>query len=263
MTFLGIVDGFFTSILIERHGIEGEVNPLAKWLFGSELAIVWLVANVSVSFFCGVILASSCLILEDGKRRFVASLFSLLITARIIVDGLYVIYYLGLGSLGPIVLAIGAVVLTASRNILAYGYVGSPLGLFGTPSSYWRDLKLTVATLRIALVKIAHERVGVQTSRSAEHFEKSNLGKKLCGRRLMLWVAAIVITPILTLSLIQFLTVISGAQSLPRWLRSLGIVTAVQGQLFLVSFILIIVMLIVLFYAFSSVFEILTETRQK
>jgi len=259
MTFLGIVDGFFTSIWIGRHGIAGEVNPLATWLFGSGLAVIWLVSNVFISFFCGVILASSCLILENGKRRFVALLSSLLVAARTVVDGFYVIYYFGLGFLGPIVFALGAVVFIASRNILVYGYVGSPFGLFDALLNYWRDLRLTVASARIVLVQLAHARVDVQTLRSTEHGGKSNLAKKLRERRLILWVAAIVITPILTLSLIQVLTVLSGAQSLPRWLRSLGIVTAVQGQLFLVSFILIIVMLMVLFYAFSSIFEILAN----
>jgi len=263
MAFLGVVDGLFTSIWIERHGIEGEVNPLARWLFGSELAIVWLLTNVSVSFFCGVILASSCLILENGKRRLVALLSSLLVAARTVVDGFYVIYYFDLGFLGPIVLALGAVVFIASRNILIYGQVRSPFGLLDKLSNYSRDLRLSVATARIFLVQLAQNRVNVQTSTSAEYVSKSNLAKKLRERRLILWIATIVIAPILTLSLIQVLTFLSGTESLPRWLRSLGIVTAIQGQLFLVSFILIIAMLIVLFYAFSSIFEILAETRQK
>jgi hypothetical protein len=263
MAFLGAIDGFFTSVWIERHGIAGEINPLAIWLFGSELTIVWLVANVFISFFCGVILASSCLILENGKRRFVALLSSSLVAARTVVDGFYVIYYFGLGFLGPIVFALGAIVFIASRNILVYGYVGSLVGVFNALSNHWRDLRLNMATARIALAQMAHERVDVQSSRSTEYIGKSNLAKKLRQRRLILWVAAIVIAPILTLSLIQLLTVLSGTQSLPRWLRSLGIVTAIQGQLFLVSLILIIAMLIVLFYAFSSIFEILAETRQK
>jgi len=263
MTFLGIIDGFFTSIWIERHGIAGEVNPLAKWLFGSELAIVWLVTNVFASFFCGVILASSCLILEEGKRRFVALLSSLLVAVRTLVDGFYAIYYFNLGFLGPIVLALGAVVFIASRNILTYGYLGSPFGLFVAPSKYLRDLRLILATARIVLVQLVQGRVDMQTLRSTEYVSNSSLAKRLRNTRLILWVATIVIAPTLTLSLIQLLTLVSGTQSLPRWLRSLGIVTAIQGQLFLVSFILIIIMLIVLFYAFSSIFEILAERRRE
>jgi len=268
MTILGIIDGFFTSIWIERRGVEGEVNPFARWLFGSELAIVWLATNVSVSFFCGVVLASSCLILVNGRRRFVALLSSLIIAARTVVDGFYIIYYFDLGFLGPIVVALGAVLFVASRNILIYGFVGRPFGLFEPLSNHWRnlnwrDLRLIVATARIALIQSARGRSEVQPLRSAEHQGKSSFAKKLRDRRIILWVAAVVITPILTLSLIQLLTFLSGAQSLPRWLRSLGIVTAIQGQLFLVSFILIIAMLIVLFYAFSSIFEILAETRRK
>lgn len=262
MTFLGIIDGFFTTIWIERHGILGEVNPLTAWLFGSELAIVWLTANMFVSFFCGVILASSCLMLEDDKKRSVALLSSLLIAARTVVDGFYAIYYFNLGFLGPIVFASGAVAFIASRNILTYGYVGSPSGLFVALSNCLRDLRLAVATARIVLVRLAKGRVEVQPLKSTENVGKSSLAK-LRDRRLIIWVAAVVVTPILTLSLIQVLTFLSGTQSLPRWLRSLGIVTAIQGQLFLVSFILIIAMLIVLFYAFSSIFEILAETRQK
>ena len=265
MAILGVIDGFFTSIWIERHGIEGEVNPLARWLFGNELAIVWLVTNGFVSFFCGVILASSCLILENGKRRFVAFLSSLLVAARTVLDGFYIIYYFDLGFLGPIVLALGVVLFFASRKILVYGFVGRPLGILDSISNWrnanWRDLRLIVATARIALTQLTEGRVEVQP-RSAEHVGNFSLAR-LRDRRLILWVAAIVIAPILTLSLLQVLTSLSGTQSLPRWLRSLGIVTAIQGQLFLVSFILIIAMLIVLFYAFSSIFEILAETRQK
>jgi len=263
MTFLGIVDSFFTSTWIGRHGIAGEANPLATWLIGSGLAVVWLASNVFISFFCGVILASSCLVLTNGKRRFVALLCSSLIAARTIVDGFYVIYYFSLGFLGLMVFALGAIVFIASRNILIYGYVGSPFGLFVALSNYWRDLRLTVVTARIALFQLAQGRVDVPTSRSTGYVSEVSLAKRLRDRRLILWVAAIVITPILTMSLIQLLGVLSGAQSLPRWLRSLGIVTAIQGQLFLVSFFLIIAMLIVLFYAFSSIFEILAETRQK
>jgi len=184
------------------------------------------------------------------------------------VDGFYVVYYFGLGFLGPFVLALGAVVFIVGRNILTYEYVGGPFGVFDSLSNYWtdlnwRDVRLTVATARIALVQLARRRVDVEALRSPQDIGKSDLAKKLRGRRLILWVAAIVITPILTLSLSQLLTVLSGAESLPRWLRSLGIVTAIQGQLFLVSFILIIAMLIVLFYAFSSIFEILARTRRK
>jgi len=263
MAFLGIVDGFFTSIWLKRHGIEGEVNPLAKWLFESELAIVWLAANVFVSFFCGVILASSCLILKNGEKRFVVLLYSLLVAVRTLVDGFYAIYYFNLGFLGPIVLALGAVVFVASRNILTYGYLGSPFGLSVAPSKYLRDLRLILATARIVVVHLTQGRVDVQTLRSTEYVSNSSLAKRLRNTRLILWVATIVIAPILTLSLIQLLTLVSGTQSLPRWLRSLGIVTAIQGQLFLVSFILIIVMLIVLFYAFSSIFEILAERRRE
>jgi len=266
MAILGVIDGFFTAIWIERHGIEGEVNPLARWLFGNELDIVWLVTNVSVSFFCGVILASSCLILKNERRRFVALLSSLLVAARTVVDGFYIIYYFDLGFLGPIVLALGAVLFFASRKILVYGFVGRPFGILDSISNWrnvnWRDLRLIVATARTDLIRLAEREVEVQPLRSAEHVGNFSLAK-LRDRRLILWVAAIVITPILTLSLIQVLTFLSGTQSLPRWLRSLGMVTAIQGQLFLVSFFLIIAMLIVLFYAFSSIFEILAETRQK
>jgi len=263
MIFLGVVDGFFTTVWIERHGIWGEINPFAIWLFGSELAVVWLATNVFVSFFCGVVLTSSCLILENGKRRLVALLSSSLVAARTILDGFYVIYYFDLSFLGPIVFALGAVIFVASRNILVYGYVGSLSDLFTALSNYSRDLKLTFATAHIALVQLAKGRVDVRPSKSAENLVKSNPAKRLRGRRLALWVAAAFITPILTLSLIQVLTTLSGAPSLPRWLRSLGIVTAIQGQLFLISFFLIIVMLIVLFYAFSSIFELLAETRRK
>jgi hypothetical protein len=59
-------------------------------------------------------------------------------------------------------------------------------------------------------------------------------------------------TPIALLLLLEALIQMTGVQSLPRWLRSIGIVTPVQGQVMLVAFAAIIITVGIMVYAVAS-----------
>jgi hypothetical protein len=78
---------------------------------------------------------------------------------------------------------------------------------------------------------------------------------KLKNKRLWSLIATIILCPFITLNLLQLLWKISKIQEAPKWLRSLGIVTQIQGILYIASFILIIIMLTVMIYSITVIFE--------
>jgi uncharacterized membrane protein len=75
--------------------------------------------------------------------------------------------------------------------------------------------------------------------------------------RVMRVVVALILIPLVTLGFLQILMSISGVENLPRWLRSLGVVTELQGRLFLVGLVAIIVMVAAMIYAVITLFEFL------
>jgi hypothetical protein len=75
-------------------------------------------------------------------------------------------------------------------------------------------------------------------------------------------VAALILVPLATLTFLQILMNISGVENLPRWLRSLGVVTELQGKLFLVGLVAIVAMILGMVYAVATLFEILGK-REK
>ena len=70
-------------------------------------------------------------------------------------------------------------------------------------------------------------------------------------------VGALVLIPLVTLGFLQVLMSISGVENLPRWLRSLGVVTELQGRLFLVGLVAIVVMIAAMIYTLITAFEFL------
>ena len=258
MTSLGVIDGVFTSFWIESHGIHEEMNPFARWLFGSELRIVWLLVNVAISFLSGVILASSCQVLEGNERRFVAWFFSLLLAVKTTLAGLHAIYYIDIEALAPAVLVLSVIVLFYSRNILLGGNI--VLDIVHVFSNLWTDV---LWTLSAACSVVASIRTDAVDLGSDARLDKPIIDRKHRGERLAFWIAVIVTAPIVALSVMEMIVHLSGAQSLPRWLRGLGIVTAVQGQLVLVSLGIVILTMVIMLYAFLTVFEILSDTREK
>jgi len=258
MTSLGVIDGVFTSFWIESRGIHGEMNPFARWLFGSELSIVWLLVNVAISFLSGVVLASSCQILEGNERRFVAWFFSLLLAVKTTLAGLHTVYYLNTEVFSPAVVFLSVIVLFSSRNILLGGNI--ILDILHTFANVWADLLWALSATRSVVASI---RINTADLESGNVLDKPTVDKKHRGERLAFWISVIVIVPIVALSVMEMITQLSGAQSLPRWLRGLGIVTAVQGQLLLVSLGIVLLTMVILLYAFLTVFEILSETGKK
>jgi heme/copper-type cytochrome/quinol oxidase subunit 1 len=76
-------------------------------------------------------------------------------------------------------------------------------------------------------------------------------------RQLIKAVGALLLIPVGTLVFLQILMNLSGVENLPRWLRSLGVVTELQGKLFLAGFVATILMIAGMIYAVLTLFEVL------
>jgi hypothetical protein len=61
--------------------------------------------------------------------------------------------------------------------------------------------------------------------------------------------------------LLGLLTVLQDVvfKATPWWIRELGLVTQIQAQAFLVAFVAILAGMAILFYVFSSIFEIVSR----
>ncbi len=75
-------------------------------------------------------------------------------------------------------------------------------------------------------------------------------------------ITTIVLIPLVTLGFLQILMIVSGVENLPRWLRSLGVVTELQGRLFLLGLVAIVVMIAIMIYAITTLFEILSRRNE-
>jgi hypothetical protein len=77
--------------------------------------------------------------------------------------------------------------------------------------------------------------------------------------RIIKAVSALILIPLVTLGFLQVLMSVSGVENLPRWLRSLGVVTELQGRLFIIGLVAIIVMIAAMIYAVLTLFEFLSK----
>jgi len=89
---------------------------------------------------------------------------------------------------------------------------------------------------------------------------KKNKGRLRNGR---LWIslALAILCPFITLSLLQLFWKISKIQELPKWLKGLGIVTQMQGILYIAAFILILIMLTIMVYLIATIFEAFSKNE--
>jgi len=221
-----LVDVAFTFLLISRLGVLGEVNLVIRRLFELNMAPLWACIAIPLSFVCGAVLGSGCILLTSRARKVSAILFSTAIAVRMAMNFYEAILYYGLEQLDILLLPISLIAFVLTWNILSrtksYQDAG-PLQIFTTKSSGHRRRRLTAAIL----------------------------------------VAALVLVPLATLTFLQILMNISGVENLPRWLRSLGVVTELQGKLFLVGLIAIVVMILGMVYAVTTLFEILGQREKQ
>lgn len=220
-----LVDVAFTFLLMNRLGAMGEVNLVIRRLFELNMAPLWACIAVPLSFVCGAILGSGCILLTSRARMVSAILFSTAIAVRIAMNFYEAVLYYDLEQLN---------VLLLPNSLIAFIMSWKLLG--GTRSR--QDARL----LQILTTKSSRYRSRKWT--------------------IVMVVAALILVPLATLTFLQILMNISGVENLPRWLRTLGLVTELQGKLFLVGLVAIVVMIMGMVYAVTTLFEILGK-REK
>jgi len=219
-----LFDVTFTYLLVDRMGAMGEVNLMIRWFFELNILPIWACMAVFASFLCGAILGSSCIVLKSRARIISVLLFSTAISTRVGTNFYMATLYLGLEQFSGLLLPIGLMIF-----ILTWKMLGRTRRYEDTPR------------MRIS-IKPSHRQ-----------------GRRL---RIMMVVGALVLIPLATLGFLQVLMSISGVENLPRWLRSLGVVTELQGRLFLVGIMAIIVMIAAMIYAVITLFEFLGRKNE-
>jgi hypothetical protein len=216
-----VLDVIFTYLLVDRMGTMGEVNLVTRWLLELNMLPIWACMAVFASFLCSAILGSGCIVMRSKRRMMSTILFSTAISTRIGTNVYMAALYLGFEQLTTILLPLGLIVFILT----------------------WR----TLSGIRIS-EEIAH----LQTSK------KTSL-RGSAKWRIIKAVSALILVPFVTLGFLQILMSFSGVENLPRWLRSLGVVTELQGRIFLVGLVAVIVMIAAMIYAVLTLLEFLTK----
>lgn len=247
MTFFSLIDSYYTMISISRYGIFGEKNPFALFLFKLGLSKLWLIANVIGGFLITILFFLLITYLNERIKYFLLSFFSVLLTIKILTGIRYFCIFHFNFNIESSLIGLGVLIFIL-------------ITLFLTPK--WRIVKffkevlnsLSDLTLIFPSPKLKVE-LKMKLIAKQSKWEKS----KLKNKKLWILLATIILCPFITLNLLQLLWKISKIQEAPKWLRSLGIVTQMQGILYLASFILIIIMLTVMIYSITAVFEFFTR----
>jgi len=250
-----MVDAIYTWLNITEHGLFSELNPLMRWMFEADLTVLWFLVGASVSFVCLVLLGSLYVSAKDRGRSHIATAFSAILTVRNMAAAYNVTYYYSLLKYPQ------ALLLTAIPFFLLIRYL-----LLHEDSLTWVNFRRLLWVLRdnveMTLLFLDWDSVGNFFKRIAGRSPQIGIGPVSFPRargkkkvRLPILVLLLVLIPFLLLFLLQFMLDYFLTQSIPSWYRELGIVSEIQGAIFLVGFFSIIVALAVVLYLIMSIWE--------
>jgi hypothetical protein len=261
---ISIVDSAYTWLCVSEFGLSGEANPITRWMFQANLSVIWLALNVLVPFICAAILGSYCILLKS-EEHLAATAFSVVFSIRVMTDCYHITqYHYKLLAAHPLILIAGVFTFILTRRvILNEGDLG------------WADLGALLSALRggfystVAFIdRVRLRNFERHPFKSIAQEETSAYGVKGVIRRmksgkLLLLTLILALSPILVLILLEFAAEYMGIQSIKPRFRQLGIVTEIQGKIFLVGFFLILIMLVALVYAMTSIFDILARRSEQ
>lgn len=255
---LSLIDALYTQRYISEFGIQGEANPIVKLMFDVGLGSVWPLLNVAASLVLAAVVASSILILHGDLRIVLRAAFSAMMGLRTAMDTYYIIYALRLLELRILIVIVGVITYIVCENVI-------------TP---WIDLKefardtkdlfkdLSPPKTLPALAGRLQACLGLFNSPTEDYRRRefTAVSGRLRDRKLIRSILILVLAPLALFLLLQFMQSIVSAL-VPSYIRSLGTVTEIQGQVFLISLAAIIVALGLVIYAVTSIFGTLTSTK--
>ncbi|MBS7655709.1 hypothetical protein KEJ50_04320 [Candidatus Bathyarchaeota archaeon] len=245
MTFFSLIDSYYTMISISRYGVFGEKNPFALFLFKLGLSKLWLIINVITGFLIVTLFFLLINYLNGRVKYFLLSFFSVLLTIKILISIRYFCIFHFNFNIEPALIGLG---------ILIFILITLALTPKQETAKFFKEVLNDLNDLIFPSPKLKVE-LKMKPIVKQSKWKKS----KLKNKKLWILLATIILCPFITLNLLQLLWKISKIQEVPKWLRSLGIVTQMQGILYLISFLLILIMLAVMIYSITAVFEIFTH----
>jgi hypothetical protein len=254
---LTMVDVVLTWTLISLYGVAGEANPLIGALFEVGLGYLWLPLNLILTTV-GAVLLASIYVLATEKTKLTAALgLSLLAALKWLAALSHISFIYQSPTLWTAsVISTGAIFL-ATYRLLAKGML-LDFGLWRRAASVFiDDLSTSIVTFNVSRIK--HLMTNTRRSTGNAQPQVQLASTRTFNKRLLLWVAIIVLGPLIAFGLIDLIIALTGVNQLPRWLRALGIVEEAQGRAMLLIMVAVFVIVGVLVYAIVSVLDILAQ----
>jgi len=255
MTMTGVIDAVLTWISLEYFGTVGELNPAILQSHRMGLLPLWSFITIVSSLLGGSILVSVCLMFKGGTRNVAATAFGLLLGIRVAattvsIGNCYKIPFLA--SAGMLT-GVG-VFLLARRYLTDRATVTADGILWGI-----KDFAFTLMDMgtRLSQIVLPTTQPKMNSSSSFATDVLRRRSRKPAWRKTLTPVFLIAVTLVALVGVLEYLRG-HVFQSVPWWLRELGIVQQMQGQAFLVVFISILLTLAVLTYCILSIAEALS-----
>jgi hypothetical protein len=283
MLFVSLGDVTFTLLNVAKFGIEGEVNPLAKFMIGAgqTMTALWIVLNVVSTMLIYAFLISFYLMQSPQRREGIAAtLISAVLAARITI----VLYDFTILSYPAVevtsaVLALGVILMLSIRFTMKHGENAS----FGDVEMALRNLagsiKSSVVSFFSAIAghplaalrtrkqkrvetKLSDRDLPKNRRREQEEIDAER-GERRRPGRIAIIVVSLIAVPLIIIGALQVVKDISGIENLPRFLMQGNTpeTGGIQGTVFLVGFILSIATVGIMVFLILSLFKELSRGR--
>jgi hypothetical protein len=248
MVAFSTLDVYYTIVLINTYGVFGERSPIASFLFKVGLIKLWLIINPILGFIAVLAFFLFINYLQGIVKYFALNLFALLLTIKILISIRYICFFHlsvnpSLINLGILIFMLTIFVLMPKQKI----------------AKFFKEILNILSDLILIFIS---PRFKTEFKMKAIVKQDKKEESKLKNKKLWISLATVILCPFITLSLLQLFWRLSKIQETPKWLKSLGIVTQIQGALYIASFILIIVMLTIMIYSVTVIFEVFAQSNK-
>jgi hypothetical protein len=264
-SLLSVLDVIWTLGWIKSLGMAGEANPAARWLFQYDLQLLWSVITIAATTLGAALMSSMCMLLRDRERKLPVIGFSLLLTIRLEIVIWHLFFYADIATTTLILLVTAPSVFAFFRATLMPETADIAKRVIRWGGEVIREMEISL------LIWASHPRSyqaqprkppRVTPKSTAYQARSVKVRRDLQTTRIAFWLIVAILAPIIGLVLIELISYLAGVPSLPGWMKRLGIVTQVQGQVFVASLIIILFVTGTLVYAVVSIFDALARKER-
>jgi len=245
-----VIDDVYTWTYIEQYGLVGEINPVTRFFFQSDLGVVWALLNVLIPLFTMALLGSFCESHSGESRSWIATVFSALFTLRTLILFYHVLYFDAMSYM--LAMSVCLLLLISIRKVLLHEEAIKLASIRERLWMGWLSLSVDVAGMSWTSVQGLMQKA---ISDARKEFKSYLTLKRLRSPKLWLLLLIILALPVLLLKLIDLLADLLGVRVLQFWEEGLGIVTRNQAAMFLLTFISMLIVVGAIMYVLLSVFN--------